>query len=423
MKKTLKNYFPVIREREELLLEIRENVILQDLYAQLSPELKEELLNFCTGMKGLKILRDSFFKEVINPEYDPERLESLLSVMLERKVKIVHILPNDSTRISDETSLLVTDIIVELEDGSLANVEIQKIGYAFPGPRSACYAADMLLRQYRRVRARQGKDFAYSQIKNVYLIVIYEKSPKEFKEFPNIFYHHARQVFDSGLKLDLLQEFIMIPLDIYHKRADNKPIENKLEAWLAFLTDDRPERILELITKYPEFKPMYETLYQMCLDVEKVMNMFFSEELRILDRNTVQYMMDEQQKELEEQQKTIVENMKQLALQREQIKDGIREIAEKKEQIATQDRELAEQKEKLADQSKQIDEQKEKLAGQSKQIDEQKEKLAGQSKQIDEQKEKLAGQSKQIDEQKDIITAQAEEIARLKQELEKRTKA
>ena len=173
----------------------------------------------------------------------------------------------------------------------------------------------------------------------------------------------------------------MIPLDIYRKRTHNKPIETRMEAWLAFLSEDSPERIIELIEKFPEFKPMYETLYQMCLDVERVMDMFFSEELRILDRNTVQYMMDEQQKELEEQQKTIVENMKQLALQREQIKDGIREIAEKKEQIATQDRELA------------------------------------------EQKEKLAGQSKQIDEQKDIITAQAEEIARLKQELEKRTKA
>ena len=184
-----------------------------------------------------------------------------------------------------------------------------------PGARSACYTSDMLLRQYRRVRACQGKDFAYSQIKNVYLIVIYEKSPKEFKEFPNTYYHHARQVFDSGLKLDLLQEYIMIPLDIYHKRADNKPIENKLEAWLAFLTDDRPERIMELITKYPEFKPMYETLYQMCMDVEKVMNMFFSEELRILDRNTVYYMIDEQQKELDEQK--LADQSRELDEQRE----------------------------------------------------------------------------------------------------------
>ena len=355
MASMLKNYFPTIREKEELLNEIRENIILHDMYEQLEPELKEEFLNFCTGMKGLKILRDSFFKEVINPEYDPERLESLLSVMLERKVKILRILPNDSTRISDETSLLITDIIVELEDGSLANVEIQKIGYKFPGARSACYTSDMLLRQYRRVRARQGKDFAYSQIKNVYLIVIYEKSPKEFKEFPNTYYHHARQVFDSGLKLDLLQEYIMIPLGIYHKRADNKPIENKLEAWLAFLTDDRPERIMELITKYPEFKPMYETLYQMCMDVEKVMNMFFSEELRILDRNTVYYMIDEQQKELDEQKKelneqkkTIVENRKQLALQKDQIAEQQDQIAEQKDQIAEQQDQIAEQQDQNA---------------------------------------------------------------------------
>ena len=47
MTEKLKNYFPMIREKEELLLEIQENVILRDLYGQLSPELKEELLDYC----------------------------------------------------------------------------------------------------------------------------------------------------------------------------------------------------------------------------------------------------------------------------------------------------------------------------------------------------------------------------------------
>ena len=209
-------------------------------------------------------------------------------------------LPNDSTRIADEGSLLITDIVVELEDGSLANVEIQKIGYAFPGPRSACYAADMLLRQYKRVRSKQGEDFSYSSIKNVYLIVIYENSPKEFKELPDIYYHHSRQVFDSGLNLNLLQEFIMIPLDIFHRKMHNKAIETPLEAWLTFLSEENPERIVELITKYPEFKAMYETLYDMCQNTERVMGMFFSEELRQLDRNTVKYMIEEQQREIDQ---------------------------------------------------------------------------------------------------------------------------
>lgn len=30
---------------------------------------------------------------------------------------------------------MITDIVVQLEDGSIANVEIQKIGYTFPGQR------------------------------------------------------------------------------------------------------------------------------------------------------------------------------------------------------------------------------------------------------------------------------------------------
>ena len=319
MADTLKNYFPMIREKEELLSEIRNKKALSELYEEMSPKFQEEFLNFCTGVSGAKILRDSFFKEVLNPEYAPERLENLLSTLLERKVKIHKVLPNDSTRIEDETTLVITDIIVELEDGSLANVEVQKRGYAFPGSRGACYSADMLLRQYRRVRAREGSHFLYNHIKNIYLIVIYENSPKEFKNFPDIFSHHSKQVFDSGLEMDMLQEYIMIPLDIYHKRMDNKDIKTPFEAWLTFLSDDRPEKIIELITKYPEFKPMYETLYQMCVNVEKVMNMFFSEELRILDRNTVQYMIDEQQKEIEEQKKELEKKDDTINVQQEEI--------------------------------------------------------------------------------------------------------
>ena len=44
------------------------------------------------------------------------------------------------------------DIIVETADGSIVNIEVQKIGYMFPGERAACYSADLLLRQYQRVR-------------------------------------------------------------------------------------------------------------------------------------------------------------------------------------------------------------------------------------------------------------------------------
>ncbi|MBQ7840581.1 MAG: PD-(D/E)XK nuclease family transposase [Lachnospiraceae bacterium] len=294
----LKVHFPMIREKEELLEEIRENKTLSAMYESWNQEAQENFLNFCCGNRGIKVMYDAFFKEVMNPEADRSRLEDFLCTVLNKNVKIVKILQNDNTRIADETSLLVTDIVVELEDGSLANVEVQKIGYMFSGPRCACYSADLLLRQYKRVREQKLKEFSYRDIKTVFLIVIYETSPLKFKKFPDIYLHRARQEFDTGLDMDLLQEYIMIPLDNFKKSMQNKTIKNKLEAWLTFLSEDRPERIVELITLYPEFKAMYQTLYNMCQNTEQIMGIF-SEELRELDRNTVKYMVEEQQKEIE----------------------------------------------------------------------------------------------------------------------------
>lgn len=327
MTNKLKEHFPMLRDREELKEIIQKNEKLKFIFENWDGEKQQEFLDLCTGVKGLKVMYDPYFKEAANPEYYPERLEDFLRITLKRKVKIRNILPNDSTRISDETSLLITDIIVKLEDGSIANVEIQKIGYYFPGERSACYSADMLLRQYKRTRERYGNKFSYYQIKNVYLIVLFERSPKEFKSFPNEYLHHSKQVFDSGLQLKLLQEYIMIPLDIFHKTMQNKSIETPLEAWLTFLSSDNPERIIELITKFPEFKPMYETLYQMCRNVEDVMG-FFSEELRILDRNTVKYMIEDQENQLKEQEKMLKEKDAQLEEKDIQIQMLMKQLEE-----------------------------------------------------------------------------------------------
>jgi aspartyl-tRNA synthetase len=71
-------------------------------------------------------LYDGFFKEVMNPEYVPRRLNDFLSCMLGQKVRVIRTIPTDSTRLADESVLLAMDIVVELEDGSIANVEMQK---------------------------------------------------------------------------------------------------------------------------------------------------------------------------------------------------------------------------------------------------------------------------------------------------------
>ena len=86
----------------------------------------------------------------------------------------------------------------------------------------------------------------------------------------------------------------------------NKKVTTLLEAWMTFFSTDDPEEIIKLITDFPQFKLMYETLYQMCRNVENVMG-FFSEELREMDRNTVRYMIDELQKEVDLQKAAIAE--------------------------------------------------------------------------------------------------------------------
>ena len=308
----LRQYFPMLPTRMELRDRIETNPELRAIFYSWKPERQEEFLDFCTGERGLKILYDCFFKEVFHPEYTPERLEDLLEQILKQKVKILQVLPNDSVRIADETSLLITDIVVELADHSIANVEVQKIGYKFPGQRSACYSADLLLRQYKRIRGRKGDKFSYKDIESVYTIVFFEQSESIFHAFPEKYLHFFSQQSDTGLKMNLLQKYYFIPLDIFRKNIHNKGIRTKLDAWLVFLTSDEPERICELIGTYPEFQQLYADIYELCRSVEDIMGLF-SKELLELDRNTVQYMIDEMQEEINSSKKTIAEQGQQLA--------------------------------------------------------------------------------------------------------------
>ena len=305
-KEILQPLFP-FRKREEILKEIQNNWKLNNIYISWNDRQKETFLDICTGQKGVKILFDSFFKEVFNPEYNPQRLSRLLSLLLKKKVRILRVLPNDSTRITVEPTLLITDIVVEFEDGSIANIEVQKIGYRFPGERAACYSADLLLRQYKRIKDREkynSKNFNYKSIRPVHVIVFFENSPKEFHSFPDTYLHFFHAVSDTKLEMNLLQNFLFIPLDIFQKTMQNKNIQTELEAWLTFLSTDDPKQIFNLIQKFPEFREMYKDIYDLCLNTERVMDMY-SKELAELDHNTAEYMVDEMQKDLNEARKII----------------------------------------------------------------------------------------------------------------------
>ena len=326
----LKNLFPVSRTRKEVLREIENSPAMKRTFMEWTAEQQELFLAICTGMRGVKITYDPFFKEVFNSEYDTSRLDDLLSTLLNMRVKVLKILPNDTTRIASENTLLITDIVVELADGSIANIEIQKIGYLFLGERASCYSADLLLRQYKRLRDKYKKAFLYSDIKSVYTIIFFEESPQEFHAFPNTYLHRFEAKSDTGIKLNLLQKYLFVPLDIFQKNMHNKNISNKLEAWLTFLSSDDPEDIHFLIHQYPEFKPLYLDIYEMCQNTERIMGLF-SKELEILDRNTVQLMIDQQANEIEEKERIIAENEATIADMRAEIERLKNQLAAAKE--------------------------------------------------------------------------------------------
>lgn len=92
------------------------------------------------------------------------------------------------------------------------------------------YSSDLLLRQYKRIRLELGKAFTYKEIQKVYTIVLFEKSSAAFHKFSDeIYIHHFEQKSDTGMEMDLLQEYTFICLDIFNSVIHNegREIENR----------------------------------------------------------------------------------------------------------------------------------------------------------------------------------------------------
>jgi DNA repair exonuclease SbcCD ATPase subunit len=172
----------------------------------------------------------------------------------------------------------------------------------------------------------------------VYTIVLFEQSEKIFHQFPDTYLHYFEQCSNTGLKLELLQKYLFIPLDIFKKTHHNKTINNKLDAWLTFFSTDEPDEMIRLLEAYPEFRKMYEEVYELCRNMENVMETY-SKELLELDRGTVQYMIDEMQDEIDKQKKELEQaagELKQKDAKLEQQTDKIRQQESLIEQLTAE---------------------------------------------------------------------------------------
>lgn len=293
----LQQYFPMIRTEDQIRDDINSKPDLKAVFESWSEVNRRLFIQCCTGIRGQKILYDAFFKRIFDPEQYPERMIKFLSLLLGRKVVSVKTIKNESPLVMDDSSLMVFDITVVLEDGTMVNVEIQKYGYKFPGQRAACYSSDLILRQYQAMK-KNDPDAVYNRLCSTYTIILMEESPAVFHQHPDLYIHHFTQKSDTGLDLPLLQEYLFIPLDIFCKCVQDKDISNRneLEAWFTFLVAEKPEEIVELIEAFPFFKPIYAQIYQICRNMEGYMPLF-AEQLRNLDRNTMRLMYDELKEE------------------------------------------------------------------------------------------------------------------------------
>ena len=192
---------------------------------------------------------------------------------------------------------------------------MQRIGYDFPVERCFCYAADLLVRQYDMIRKEKGKKFSYRNLRPVYVIVLMEKSPEKFRQHPDRYINRSRFSFGSGLSLPALMNFIYIPLDIFRAMPHNKLKE--LDAWLYFLSSDDPKDMQHVVQKYPFFRELYQDIIRFRYQPKEVISMY-SEALAIMDKNTVEYMIDEMWAEIRKNERSL--QQKDAALQQ---KDSI----------------------------------------------------------------------------------------------------
>lgn len=102
-----------------------------------------------------------------------------------------------------------------------------------------------------------------------------------------------------------LQRFYLISFDVFQETPYPKDKNNELTAWLSLLSTRNISDIDVLLTDYPWLEAIYRDMAEYLHRPEEVLTMF-SDALKILDQNTVQYMIEELQNEIKDKDDTIM---------------------------------------------------------------------------------------------------------------------
>ena len=338
-KYTQAEIFGTFTPKETILTRLKTDEATYSKFCKLKENDKKNFLAFLSGERGLEVLLDSFFRKIFNPAEKKERMCSLLSALLGETVEDFTVMPREGDQLYEKGSIVVMDILVQLKDGRLVDVEMQKIGYRFPSQRSTCYASDLVMRQYNTLRAKHGKDFHYDMIRPVNIIVIIESTDKEFSTSPD--YLHKRQVsYSSGIDLPETVNITYLTLDRFKKPVQN--IIDPLDKWLAFFTYKEPNDIISLVNSYPEFLPIYHEISEFRKEPKEAISMY-SEALSVLDHNTELYMIEEKRQEI----KALQQEKQALLNEKQALTDEKQALLDEKQTLSDEKQALLDENERL----------------------------------------------------------------------------
>ena len=285
--------------------------------------------DFLKGRKSLPLLYDPFFKKIFNPVERRDRLSELVSCLLGQKVTVLEVFPNEDSQFLGV--MIIMDMVVLMADGSIANIEIQKISYDFQAERISCYSADLVLRQYKMITGKNESSMngsskpSYKDMRKVHTIILFEDSNKSLISQVDkaLYFHVGKTQFNTGIKIELLQDFVLVSLDTFKKyrysdiregrikitdydydssQYNDELVSEKMKQdrlkYLSLFVAETPQEIERLIEIFPDLESVRRDINEYLERPGEVLSMF-SEALRILDRNTAELMVDRMKDEME----------------------------------------------------------------------------------------------------------------------------
>ena len=302
---------------------------------------------------------DPFFKKIFNPVERRDRLSELVSCLLGQKVTVLEVFPNEDSQFLGV--MIIMDMVVLMADGSIANIEIQKISYDFQAERISCYSADLVLRQYKMITGKNESSMngsskpSYKDMRKVHTIILFENSNKSLISQVDkaLYFHVGKTQFNTGIKIELLQDFVLVSLDTFKKyrysdiregrikitdydydsSQYDEPVSEKMKQdrlkYLSLFVAETPQEIERLIEIFPDLESVRRDINEYLERPGEVLSMF-SEALRILDRNTAELMVDRMKDEMEA-----------LQVQKDELTGEIDELKEQNNELSGKNNELS----------------------------------------------------------------------------------